>query len=131
MKHRTTTIKKSDRTTMKDSGTYDICCLKGYDGHECAGRTTWEHTLIFKGQKLQEPWSIIPLCAKYHGVDEFQDAGNLNKELNIWVALNRATDQDLMKISKAVDYIRLRSFLNSKYGVWVQKSLQTVTAIKY
>ena len=42
----------------------------------------------------------------------------LNKEINVWIALNRATDEELKKYSKAIDYIRMREVLNKKYGVY-------------
>jgi hypothetical protein len=92
----------------------DVCARKA-DGH-CSGRLTWEHTLIFAGRQLDEPWAIIKLCAYHHAVDEYQDGGDLQKEKNVWLALNRATDEQLKAISKAKDYIRERERLNKIYG---------------
>jgi hypothetical protein len=90
-------------------------CSREKDGN-CKGRITLEHAIIFAGKQLQEKWSIIPLCAYHHAVDEFQDGGDLQKEKNVWIALNRATDKELLKVSKAVDYVRKREVLNNKYG---------------
>lgn len=91
----------------------DVCALA--DGN-CDGRITREHTLIYAGRQIDEVWAIIKICAWHHSVDEFQDGGGLNKEKNIWVALNRATDEELLKYSKAIDYIKYRKLLNKKYG---------------
>lgn len=100
---------------------YKICSLKGHG--TCSGRITMEHTLIYAGRQIQEKWSIIPLCALHHEVDFFQDAHTMEKEKNVWVALNRATDDELIKYSKAVNYLRERRRLNEKYGLYVSPPL--------
>lgn len=92
----------------------DICARKQDGG--CKGRITWEHALIYAGRQIDEVWAIIKLCAYHHGVDEFQDCGDLQKEKNVWIALNRATDDELRKYSKAINYIELRTKLNDKYS---------------
>jgi hypothetical protein len=90
-------------------------CSRWEDG-SCDGRITLEHTLIYAGKQIDEVWAIIPLCTYHHAVNEYQDGGDLQKDKNIWIALNRATDDELRKYSKAVDYILLRGKLNNKYG---------------
>ncbi len=100
---------------------YKTCMLYGHHGHTCEGRITFEHTLIFAGKQLQTKYAIIALCAKGHEVDNFQDAGTMVKDMNVWIALNRANDYDLMLISKAIDYKRMRDNLNTKYGPWEQR----------
>lgn len=84
--------------------------------HTCNGRITWEHAIIFGGKQLNEPWAIIPICAYAHSVDKWQDCGILNKEINEWIALNRASDEELEAVSKAIDYKRKREYLNGKYS---------------
>lgn len=69
----------------------------------------WEHTLIFGGKQIQEVWAIIPICYHVHR------GGALKKDVNVWIALNRATDDELRKYSKAIDLIRERSRLNDIY----------------
>ena len=93
---------------------YKECCRKEDGG--CAGRITFEHSLIFASRQLQEKWAILPLCARHHEVDDYQDNGDLNKERNIQIALNRANTSELSAISKAIDYIALRDRLNKKYA---------------
>lgn len=103
------------RAEMTNDPEYSRCCLAGY--HECAGRITREHAMYYAGKKIQERWAIIPLCASGHGVDLYQDAGTVHKEVRVWVALNRATDDDLMPYNRAVpSFFFQRDRLNAKYG---------------
>lgn len=90
-------------------------CARRHEG-ECKGRITWEHTLIFGGKQIDEVWAIIFLCEWHHDLGIYQGNGDLNKEINVWIALNRATDEELLKYSKLINYIRMRDNLNKKYG---------------
>lgn len=96
---------------------YSRCSLLGYG--ECGGRITREHALIYAGKKIQEKFAIIPLCASHHNVDEYQDAKTMVKDKNVWVALNRATDNELVRFSKTVSYLRERDRLNEKFGLYI------------
>ena len=89
-------------------------CARG--NHECSGRITMEHALIYAGRQVDEVWAIVPICEFHHAVGPFQDGGDLQKEVNVWIALNRATDSELMLYSKAVNYVRERERLTEKYG---------------
>lgn len=97
---------------------YKSCALWGQSEHQCGGRITMEHAIEYAGKRLQKKWAIIPICAKGHEVDHFQDAGTMDKEMNRWVALNRATEFELKEISKAMDYIKERNRLNTIYGIY-------------
>lgn len=97
---------------------YRYCARRGLHGHVCGGRITREHALIFAHRQIQKKHAIVPLCAKAHAVDEYQDGGDMNKEINVWIALSRATTAELLEISKAVDYFRLLRYLNGKYGIF-------------
>lgn len=92
----------------------EVCALRHTGA--CGGRITREHAVIFKGQQLNEAWAIIKICARHHSVDEYQDGGLLDKEVNLWVAVNRATDAELTAVTKAIDYHREKRRLNEKYG---------------
>ncbi len=123
---------------MANDPFYKSCSLADYtfEGlqHVCAGSITWEHTLTYGGSKIQEKWAIIPLCEKYHGVNWFQDSGLMVKEINVWVALNRATDKELLAKSKVIPYLREKARLNAKYGVWkplVSLNMSTPNVIEY
>lgn len=92
-------------------------CMRSEEG-DCAGRVTKEHAIIFAGKQLQEEWAILDICEYHHGVNNFQDRGNLNKEKHVWIALNRAPEERLLELSKSVDQVALRNRLNAKYGIY-------------
>ncbi len=71
----------------------------------------WEHAIKFKGSELQRKWAIIPTCYWAHR------GPGLDKNINIWIALNRATDEELREISTAENMIEKRNRLNALYGV--------------
>lgn len=119
------------REEMAADPFYSICSLSGVKGHVCGGRITWEHALKFAGKKIQEKWATIPLCERGHAVNSYQDAGTMKKEMNVWVALNRATDVELRQISKVEDYFHTRDVLNAKYGVWKEPLLRQNSGINY
>ena len=87
--------------------TYYKKCAREKEGN-CAGRITFEHAIIYAGRQLNEKWAIIPLCEYHHAVNQYQDTGDLDKQKNICIALMRATDEELLAISKAIDYLALR-----------------------
>lgn len=97
-------------------------CMRADEG-DCAGRITKEHAIYYKGSQLQEEWAILDICAFHHGVDQFQDCGNLNKEKHIWIALNRAPEEKLREMSKGEDKIALKNRLNAIYGVYKSLSI--------
>lgn len=105
---------------------YKDCMLRAHPDHECGGRITMEHALIYAGRQIDEPWAIISVCAKGQEVDEFQDAHTMDKNLNKWVALNRATDEDFRKYPKG-DFLWQRDFLNSKYGEYEPAPVRNLT----
>jgi len=96
-------------------------CMRVDDSENCAGRITKEHALYFAGRQLQDEEAILDICAYHHGVDEFQDRGGLDKERNVWIALNRMPEARLVVLSKAVDQVALRDRLNKKYGAYENK----------
>lgn len=116
-------IPKETRAKMQVDPEYTRCSLQNVLPDligPCDGRVTREHAMIYAGSKVQERWAIIPCCAKHHGVDQFQDGpGEAPKEVRMWVALNRATEDELRAISKAVDYIARKRYLNEKYGQYI------------
>lgn len=71
----------------------------------------WEHAIMFCGQQLQKKWAIIPICYHVHR------GSALNKEINVWIALNRATNEELQEISASENMIEKRDRLNELYGI--------------
>lgn len=96
---------------MANDPFYKYCCLTNVDtGDDCDGKIEWHHNLIFGGRQLNEPWAILPLCKHHH------DNIVRVKELVTWIMLNRASDQQLKEVSKAIPYINMRERLNKLYG---------------
>lgn len=104
------------RAALAADPAYEQCSLQGYG--LCDGRITWEHVFTFAGRQIQKRWAIIPLCERHHAVGRYADAGTMDKNRNQWVAVNRATTAQLRAASKGMDYIRLRSWLNGKFGIY-------------
>ncbi len=97
---------------------YKVCARRALlKDHECGANPLngqlieWEHAIIFAGKQLNEEWAIVPICYYSHR------GGGLVKEINVWIALNRATDAELEAISKATDYKHERNRLNKIYGM--------------
>lgn len=90
-----------------------VCARRKEGG--CAGRMTLEHVLTYGSRQIDEPWAIIWLCERHHSIGKYQDEGLLNKEINTYHALNKASDDDLIKYSKAVPYLDLKKRLIKKY----------------
>lgn len=91
----------------------DICLRR--DEGDCKGRITWEHALTYGSRQIDEAWAILKICEFHHAVNTYQDCGKMNKEKHIWLALNRATDDELDKYYKA-DFKSKRERLNKIYG---------------
>lgn len=104
---------------------YKGCARAGWHDHVCDGKITFEHAIIFGGKQLQEKFAIIPLCEKAHAVNNHQDGGDLNKEINVWIALNRATVDEIRRISKAVNYTHKLKILGDKFGTSYTGPLKT------
>lgn len=110
------------RKDVEKDPEYTRCAIQGMilQFGPCGGRVTREHAIIFAGRKVQEKWAIPPFCAAHHGVDLYQDAPTqVLKDVRVWAAVNRATDEELRAVSKVVNYLRERDRLNSKYGIYV------------
>lgn len=107
--------------------------LRAHPDHVCGGRrNTREHALIIAGHQVDEPWAIISCCAAGQEVDFFQDAGTMDKNLNRWVALNRANDADFDKYPKAKPFLlKQREYLNGIYGVYMPVPVVEEGVINY
>ncbi len=99
-----------------DSDKYYRTCARWEDG-ACTYQITMGHTLIYEGKQIDEAWAIIPLCTYHHAVNECQDGKGLDKNKNVWIALNRATDEELLKYPRA-NFISKRITLNLIYGAY-------------
>ena len=82
---------------------------------KCGGRITFEHAIIYAGKQVNEKWCILPVCERHHGVNSYQDRGDMDKKYHEWVAVNRMTIDD-EKTYCRVDWKIKRKYLNSIYG---------------
>ena len=92
---------------------YSRCCLADWN---CMGNISLEEAFLFGGRQVKEKWNIIPLCHRHHSVGVWMESGLLNKEKNEWVALNRASEDELDRYSKVQNLRAKREYLNEKYG---------------
>lgn len=87
---------------------YQRCCISGALAKNT--KIDWHHNLIFAGRQVNEKWCILPLAKDIH------DNIVQYKEKCDWIMLNRATDDDLRRYSKAENLIVKRDRLNKIYG---------------
>lgn len=106
-------ISKKNREII-DTDPYYRKCARSSE-MDCRGRITIEHALIYAGRQIDEIWALLPICEYHHAVNLYQDGGKLDKQKHIWLALNRATDEDLEKYYKA-NFKEQRERLNKIYG---------------
>lgn len=96
------------RKQMSEDPWYTRCCRCGDPR-----RVEWHHTIIYASKQVQEAWAIVPACEDCHKkVNEDKNV----KDYFIHVSLNRAMDSELQRISKVINYFRLRKQLNQKYA---------------
>ena len=85
-----------------DTDIFYKTCIRKHEG-DCAGRITIEHALKYRNRQLDDVFALLPLCWHHHLVD-------LDKRYNEYVALKRATEEDLAKYPKS-DFKQLRKHL--------------------
>lgn len=109
-------IPKAMRAEMHEMSYYHQCARnEALNDHEClpcpvTGRLIeWEHAMKYAGSKVNEIWAIVPICWWAHR------GPGLVKEINQWLALNRATAEDFDKYPHN-SWETERSYLNAKYG---------------
>lgn len=93
------------REELANDTYYSQCCL--YGRNECGGRIQWHHNLIFAGRQVNARFCILPLCEWHH--DRISKP-EIKKEVDK-IMFSRATDEDLEKYSKAINYKKIRERL--------------------
>ena len=103
------------RDELADDPYYKKCArLAKFDDHICKPNPMtgqlieWEHCFIYGHKQINERWSIIPLCWLVHS------GGQLDKHKNEYIALLRATSQDLEKYPRR-DWAQYLKFLEAKF----------------
>lgn len=91
---------------------YKQCCAHGYFC-SCDGKIEFHHNMIYASKQVQEKFAILPLCQEHHKNEKYKILKNY---LN-WIMLNRASEDQLNKYSKAINYKREKERLNIIYGI--------------
>lgn len=110
-------IPKSLNDELNEDPFYKRCCLSFLGS--CSGRIERHHALTWKGKQYQRKFCILPAC---HGHHELARRTDIKERLD-WVLLNRASDVELLEISKAENYLEKRNRLNQKYGKYLSHNL--------
>lgn len=97
------------RSEIESDPFYKQCCITGRNDE----KIEWHHNLIFGGRQINEKFCILPLAQSIH------ERIIAYKEKCDWIMLNRATDEELKKYSKAVDLFDRRERLNKKHGKYI------------
>lgn len=103
-------IPKKLNDELNEDPFYQKCCLSFLGG--CGGRIERHHNLIYAGRQYQAKFAILPACHDHHDRARNREI----KERFDWVMLNRATDSEILSISKAINYKELRDRLNIKFN---------------
>lgn len=106
MNHIPTALNKE----LNEDPFYTKCCLWFLGG--CGGRIERHHNLIYAGKQYQAKFCILPACHDHHDMARKTEI----KERFDWVMLNRATEQEILSISKAINYTFVLARLNTKFG---------------
>lgn len=102
---------KKLRDRLADDPFYQQCCVTGLRG-TWDDPLEWHHNLIVASNQVQERFAILPILKSVHD----QARNHEMRECLDWIMLNRATDDELLAISKAIDYFHRRAFLNRIFG---------------
>lgn len=84
--------------------------------HQCMGRITREHALIYAGRQIDEAWAIALLCELAHSVGPYMDTGILDKRINEWIVVNRMGKREMRRYPR-VDWEQKKRYLNGLFGV--------------
>lgn len=93
---------------MSDDPFYTRCCISGISKNST--KIDFHHNLRFGGKNVQEKFCILPLAKEIH------DKIDYYKEKCDWIMLNRASEEELERYSKATNYKSMRDRLNKIYG---------------
>jgi hypothetical protein len=96
------------RSEMENDPFYSRCAITGTR----IGKIDWHHNARFGGKNVQEKFCIIPLSKHIHDKIDFY------KERCDWIMVNRMSDDELNRYTKAINYHFMKKRLNEKYGVW-------------
>lgn len=91
---------------------------------QCSGRITIEHAWEYGGRQINEMWAYLPLC-EYHHL-----GAGLNKEINHFLSIQRATAEELRKYPRK-NWDQERRYLLRKYGTYPQNGVARMPTVRY
>ena|SRR3990167_2348359 len=103
------------REEMSADPQYGHCMRKAiFNDHECKPDPIskkiieWEHAMYYKGSQINRKWAIISICWLTHR------GGMMDKRKNEYMALIRATEEDLKEYPRA-DFKQRLKYLKGKF----------------
>ena len=87
-----------------------------FHDHECHGRITFEHAIIYAGKQVDADWAIVKLCEFSHSVNQYQGGGCLDKEKNQFLALRKLKVKDFALYPRN-DWGQKMEYLNKKFPI--------------
>lgn len=108
-----TRIPKTLREDMAHDPFYTVCCITG-ERSTREDRIEWHHHLIYAGKQVQKKFAILPIK---HSIHEKVHLPEIRERLD-WIMLNRASDAELLEISRVKDMFLYRAKLNRKFGTF-------------
>lgn len=110
-------ISQKIRKIISTEPYYKFCARTNWG--DCDGRITMEHAFIYSGRQINEIWAIIPLCEFHHSLGKYLDGGALDKKLNQYLALIRASQADLAKyprVNWSLIFNNLQKYVYQRYS---------------
>src|ERR1035437_9408260 len=103
-------IPKKLREEMASDKFYSKCCITGLSNN--AVKIDYHHNLQYAGERVNEKFCILPIADFVHrNIVKYKAKCN-------WIMLNRASESDLKRFSKARDYVKMKDTLNEIYGTY-------------
>jgi len=91
------------------------CCI-------CGATPQFHHHFEYGRRAVNEAWCLLPLCPVHH-----KDVREINyRRLLDWCMLNRATDEELAKYSRVMNYKSKRIWLNTYFGEFSPRKLRNL-----
>lgn len=107
----TSKIPEELRNEMAADPFYQVCCITGRKDE----RIEWHHALEFAGRRVNQRFCILPLIQSVHR--EIVK----HKEKCDWIMWNRASEEEIRRYSKAVNYQKEKERLNKLYGNYFKR----------
>lgn len=59
-------LRKPIPPDMRDELAQDQFMQRCIIGTDCNGRIEWNHAATYAGKRINELWSVLPMCTKHH-----------------------------------------------------------------